>query len=82
MKDSQYKNKKYFQTTSLALAGAINIYYPVVEVDKTNPKESVFIFPDSEELQSIVKTFWDRTLSISPMEYFQSLKEVKTRLYS
>jgi hypothetical protein len=71
-----------YKTNSLALAGAINIFFPVQEVDKTNPRESVFIFPNSDKLQKIVKTFWDRTLTVSPMEYFQSLKEVKTRLYS
>ena len=75
-------NKHTYQTSNLSLASAINIFIPVLDVNKTNPKESVFIFPDSDKLQTIVQTFWDRTLSVSPMEYFQSLKEVKTRLYS
>jgi len=76
------KNQNYFKTTSLALASTINIFFPVLDVDKSNPKESEFIFVDSEQLQGVVKSFWDRTLTVSPMEYFQSLKEVKTRLYS
>jgi len=71
-----------YKTNSLALSATLNIFFPVVEVDKTNPRESIFIFTDSEALQKIVTTFWDRTLTVSPMEYFQSLKEVKTRLYS
>lgn len=75
-------NKNLYKTNSLALAGVINIFLPMQEVDKSNPKESEFIFVDSEQLQGIVSSFWDRTLTVSPMEYFQSLKEVKTRLYS
>ena len=75
-------NKNLYKTNSLALAGVINIFLPMQEVDKSNPKESEFIFVDSGELQGVVKSFWDRTLTVSPMEYFQSLKEVKTRLYS
>ena len=71
-----------YKTSSLALAAAINIYLPVLDVDKTNPRESIFIFQDSSELQTIVSSFWDRTLTITPMDYFQSLKVVKTRLYS
>jgi len=71
-----------YKTSSLALAATINIYIPVLDLDKTNPKESIFIFPDTEELQTIVRSFWDRTLTVQPMDYFQSLKVVKTRLYS
>jgi|GEM_PF-5021467 len=71
-----------YKTSSLALAATINIYQPVLDVDKTNPRESIFIFQDSNELQDIVSSFWNRTLTVTPMDYFQSLKVVKTRLYS
>lgn len=71
-----------YKTSSLALAATINIYLPVLDVDKTNPRESIFIFQDSNELQDIVSSFWNRTLTVTPMDYFQSLKVVKTRLYS
>lgn len=76
------QNQNYYKTSSLALVATINIYIPVFDVDKTNPRESIFIFPESEELQNIVSSFWNRTLTVTPMDYFQSLKAVKTRLYS
>ena len=61
-----------YKTNSLALSATLNIFFPVVEVDKTNPRESIFIFTDSEALKKIVTTFWDRTLTVSPYEIKKS----------
>lgn len=76
------QNQNYYQTTSLALASAINIFNPLVSIDKTNPKESIFMFLFTDNLQTIINSFWDKTLTVTPLDYFQSLREVKSRLYS
>lgn len=76
------ENQNYYQTTSIALASAINIFHPLFDVDKTNPKESVFIFLTTDDIQTIIDSFWNKTLTVTPLDYFQSLREVKARLYS
>jgi len=76
------ENQNYYQTSSLALASAINIFHPILKIDKTNLKESQFIFLVTDDLQTIIDSFWDKTLTVTPLDYFQSLREVKSRLYS
>lgn len=76
------QNQNYYQTTSLALASAINIFNPLVSIDKTNPKESIFMFLFTDDLQTIINSFWDKTLTVTPLDYFQSIREIKSRLYS
>lgn len=75
-------NKDLYKTSNLSLASAINIFHPILEIDRTNPKECAFVFLITDDLQTIIDSFWDRTLTVTPMDYFQSLKVVKTRLYS
>jgi len=75
-------HKNTYTTSNLSLAAAINIFYPLLEIDRTNPKECVFVFLMTDDLQTIIDSFWNRTLSVTPIDYFQSLKQVKGRLYS
>ncbi len=75
-------NTNDYRTSNLSLASAINIFHPILEIDRTNPKECVFVFLMTDDLQTIIDSFWDRTLTVTPIDYFQSLKQVKGRLYS
>lgn len=75
-------NKHIYTTSNLSLASAINIFNPLLEIDRTNPKECVFVFLMTDDLQTIIDSFWNRTLSVTPIDYFQSLKQIKGRLYS
>lgn len=70
-----------FETTDLALAGAIYLNYPLEALDKRNPAKVVFLFAREDGLDELVELFWKRALKVEPIQYFNSLKTIKSRIY-
>jgi hypothetical protein len=71
-----------FRTSDLALSAAlVALGFCLEAVEKEYPK-STFIFKRSEALDEAIQGFWASSLRIEPKTYFNSVKEVKSRLYS
>ena len=70
-----------FSTSDLGCTTAIALFYPVLSVDKTNPQKAEFLFKRNIKLDKLVESYWSNTLKVSPLEYFQKLKVMKSRLY-
>jgi hypothetical protein len=71
-----------FRTSDLPLAGALCVLgFMVEEVEKVNPKRSVFIFDNSKELEKAVNDYWAGRLTVEPQKYFYQLKNLKARIY-
>lgn len=76
------KENDCFETSDIALASAIYCKGGRVEaIDKTSPTRAVFLFERTSDLDALVQGFWSHSLSVEPLAYFNSLKELKTRLY-
>ena len=74
---------EYFKTHDLALVAALVEYgESPLKLDKSNPRRVVFVFENGEELQVIVSDYWLDRLKVNPKTYFDSLKHLKTRIYS
>ncbi len=82
MKMKHIKEKELFETTDISLANTIYYFGGKIEaINKANPSRAIFIFERSKELDILIQGFWSHSLHVDPLNYFNSLKEIKTRLY-
>lgn len=79
--ESQTIAVTYFSTTDLALAAAISLYFPLDLVDKSNPSKCKFLFVREDGLDQLVESFWRGDLLVKPLDYFNAIKLLKSRLY-
>lgn len=71
----------YYLTSDLAIATTISLFYPLDCLDKTNPKRVQFIFKRSDGMDQFIEMYWKGEIKVNPLEYFQQLKFLKSRLY-
>lgn len=76
------KNTEVFVSSDLAIVAVISLYYPIIEVDKTNPHKAQFVFERNPKLNSLLDRYWKQELLIEPRAYFDQLKAIKARLYA
>lgn len=70
------------EITDLGLAAAlILIGYELIDIDRTIPRKSVFIFEDKPESKEDKNDYFNGKLEGSLVNYFDALKNLKTRLY-
>lgn len=79
---NQTFSESYYQTSDLVLAAVLTLSLPLDSIDKTNPPKAQFIFKRTEGLDELIANYWKRELKVEPQMYFQSLKILKSRLYS
>lgn len=77
-------NQNEYITSSLSLAAAI----PLASKSKLQyirmSQESgraTFVFNQTEDLPDVIKLFWEKSLCLDALSYFESLKQIKSRLY-
>lgn len=74
----------YFKTADLALVAVLLLFIPdsLEVVDRGNPHKVIFCFGKSPDLDSLVKRYWSRELTVEPQTFFNQLKQVKVRIYA
>lgn len=73
--------KDLYQTSDIALGSVLLSYGLKLEaIDKSNPK-AVFCFRWEKGIEQLTEGFWSHSLQVDPLLYFNSLKELKARLY-
>lgn len=82
MKMEMLENVGYYRTEDMVMAAVLFSCFPIVAIDKTNPRRAGFIFERSAELETLVESFYRRQLSFEPTAFFGLLKGVKARLYA
>lgn len=80
--NEKLKLTDFYQTSDLALATAISLWYPIDAIDKTDPRKATFLFKQDEKLDELLEVYWRRELKVEPQTYFNQLKAIKARLYS
>jgi hypothetical protein len=68
--------------TDLALASYISIYFPITELTTENGIKFEFVFLNSPELQKSISDFYSNKAQVTPLVYFNAIKNLKGRLYS
>jgi Domain of unknown function (DUF5659) len=71
-----------YQTSDLACAAALSLYFPLEHVDKTDPRRAYFIFARTTKLDATLDEYQKQTLRVKPRAYFDQVKALKTRLYN
>ena len=72
----------FFESSDLSLVSTLYYFGVSIEaVDKTDPSRAKFVFTRNKELDALIEGFWSKSLQIEPQGYFNSLREIKTRLY-
>jgi len=74
----------YYKTADLALVAVLLLFIPdsLEVVDRGNPHKVLFCFGKSSDLDSLVKRYWSRELTVEPQAFFNQLKQVKVRIYA
>ncbi len=73
--------KDFYQTTDLACATVLSLFFPLESVDKADPRRAHFIFKRSPKLEQLIEQYRKQELKVEPRAYFDQLKALKTRLY-
>ena len=70
------------KTSDLNLASALlAVGNNIRAIDHTNPKRVSFYFDNTEEIVVVMKDYWDRTMMVSPLDLFDSRKQILVRMY-
>jgi len=75
------KIKPSFFSSDLALVTALSIYFPIVGIDRQNPRKILFKFSRNKKLETFIDRYWKKELRIEPRSYFDQLKALKARIY-
>ena len=75
-------NDKQYKTTDMALATTLAVLGTYIQgVDRSDPRKIEFIFTNSEDLQKAVKAYWAKELLVEPLQFFNEMRTIKSRIY-
>jgi len=75
--------KGLFVTNDLALSSALlALDFILCDLDFADPKKASFVFVEDQELREAVRDYWDNKLLVNPRLYFNTLKDLKSRIYT
>lgn len=70
-----------YQTSDLACAAALSVFFPLEGIDKTDLRRAYFIFDRTPGLEAVLIKYQKQELRVEPRAYFDQIKALKTRLY-
>ena len=76
------KENDFFKSSDLSLVATLQLYgYQIEAMDRSNSEKIVFVIKRDEELDKLIQAFWSRILQVEPLAYFESIKNIKSRIY-
>lgn len=79
---NQQLDENYYSTSDLSLATTLSLWFPIEDIDRSNPRKALFIFRKTPELEKLIDQYFRNEIKISPQTYFNQLRAVKARLYA
>lgn len=74
--------QKYTEISDLGLAAAlVTSGFSVVELNRDNPRRTMFVFENSNSLDSCVDAYWSGELVLSAIRLLDQQKQLKSRIY-
>jgi hypothetical protein len=72
-----------YVTYDLALCCTLLCFdFTLAGLETTDQRKVGFVFEESEKLQNAIKKYWDNRLVVNPKDYFNTLKDLKSRIYA
>jgi len=75
-------NEDLYQSSDFALVTSLSLFSPIIRLDTDNAGRVIFSFNKTEQLEEIVKDYWNGDLRVDPIRFYSQLKTVKSRLRS
>ena len=76
------KELPLIKTTDLNLASTLlSIGFEILTIDNRNPKRANFYFKKTPLLLQKIESYWNRELKVSPLDIFNSRKEILGRVF-
>lgn len=76
------KGEDYFESSDIAFCAALHCYgYQIEIIDTNNPSRAIFYIKRDKRLDEIKQAYFSHRLKVDPLTYFNTLKEIKTRIY-
>ena len=75
-------NNNLYSTSDLALVAVLSLYYPIKAINNDNPKRIYFIFAEDKNFKLLIERYWKGDLKVDPQAYFNSLRQLKNRIYN
>jgi signal transduction protein with GAF and PtsI domain len=76
-------SNKYWSSHDLGCAAAlVSLGFDLMALNKENPQKVKFIFKSTEDIEEVIKEYWNRGLQVDAQTYFNSLKSIKNQIYS
>lgn len=74
---------EFYVTSDVYLSATLYVLgHQVTAIDRRDPARCLFIFKNTQELQTDVECFWRKGISIEPQTLFASLRSLKWRLHN
>lgn len=76
------KNKRIWKTADLALAAALFLSRPLMDVERQpDSRRAFFVFEQNKQLDKLMADYWQGRLKVEPRAYFEAMRAIKSRLY-
>ena len=75
-------NINAYRNTDLALSGFLALEFELLGLEKITGNRYEFVFKKTPALEEAVQSFFNNTAKVSPFDYFNSIKSLKSRIYS
>ncbi len=77
------EENNFFKSSDLSLISTLQLYgYHIEAMDRSSSEKIVFVIKRDEELDNLIQAFWSRSLRVEPLAYFESIKNIKSRIYN
>ncbi len=76
------KDKNEIETSDLCLATSLSLYSPILSIKFELSGKGIFIFERSKSNDGLIDSYWNGSLLVKPLEFFQQLKVLKSRIYA
>ncbi len=71
-----------YKSTDLAITSFLSLSFNLLECQRIDGNRYEFVFERTAELEGAIESFFNNTARVSPTEYFNSIKSIKSRIYS
>lgn len=70
-----------YESSDFGLVTFLSLNFPIIEIKKTDPKRSYFVFDKTPELLEAMEKYWKGEARVDPNKYFIQTKIIKSRIY-
>ena len=74
-------NEKYYSSSDLPLVSTLALTFPIVKLDRTDPRKIVFSFDNTKVLEKKIESYNNKKLKVEPQEFYNQIRSVKIMIY-